>query len=137
MTLARPLLVPRRVHLRLADYLFLLPAFIYVCATMLIRVHSNLRMSLFNVDVMTFLGGQAPFVGIGNYQKLFGDPTFLYSLWLSLVFTGGSLLFQFTIGFALALSLFVPFRQWRHARAVALRLAAADCRQRQPLSLDA
>jgi multiple sugar transport system permease protein len=109
MTLARPLVVPRRVHLRLADYLFLLPAFIYVCATMLYPVYSNLRMSMFNVDVMTFLGGQAPFVGLGNYQKLFGDPTFLYSLWLSLVFTGGSLLFQFTIGFALALFFNRPF----------------------------
>jgi multiple sugar transport system permease protein len=109
MTLARLDTRPRRVRLRLADNLFLLPAFIYVCATMLYPVYSNVRMSLFDVDVMTFLGGQAPFVGLGNYQKLLGDPAFHNALWLSLVFTGGSLLFQFTIGFALALFFNRPF----------------------------
>jgi multiple sugar transport system permease protein len=109
MTLPRPLVAPRRVRLRLADYLFLLPAFAYVSATMLYPVYSNLRMSLFNVDVMTFLSGQAPFVGLGNYQKLIGDPAFHQALWLSLLFTAGSLLFQFTIGFALALFFNRPF----------------------------
>ncbi len=109
MTLPRPLMVPRRLKLRLADYLFLLPAFTYVCATMLYPVYCNLRMSLFDVDVMTFLNGNAPFVGLGNYQELIGDPIFRHALWLSLLFTGGSLLFQFTIGFALALFFNRPF----------------------------
>lgn len=109
LTGARTLVVTRRPRLRPADYLFLLPAFLYVSATMLYPVYSNLRMSLFDVDVMTFLGGQAPFVGLGNYRELLADPAFRYAVWRSLVFTGGSLLFQFTIGFALALFFNRPF----------------------------
>jgi multiple sugar transport system permease protein len=109
MSLPRSLAAARRPRLRIGDYLFLLPAFVYVCATMLYPVYSNVRMSLFNVDVMTFLNGQAPFVGLGNYQKLLGDPAFRNAMWLSLLFTCGSLLFQFTIGFALALFFNRPF----------------------------
>ena len=44
-----------------------------------------------------------------NYQKLVSDPAFLHALALSLLFTAGSLLFQFTIGFALALFFNRPF----------------------------
>jgi multiple sugar transport system permease protein len=109
LTSSRPLASSRRLRLRLADYLFLVPAFAYISATMLYPVYSNLRMSLFDVDVMTFLNGQAQFVGPGNYQKLLSDPAFHYTLGRSLIFTGGSLLFQFTIGFALALFFNRPF----------------------------
>jgi multiple sugar transport system permease protein len=101
---ARPL---RR--LRLADYLFLLPALLFVGATMLYPVYANLRMSLYDVTVMTFLSGNAPFVGLTNYQKLASDPAFLHALALSLLFTAGSLFFQFTVGFALALFFNRPF----------------------------
>ena len=96
-------------RLRLADYLFLLPALLFVGATMLYPVYANLRMSLYDVSVMTFLSGNAPFVGLTNYQKLVSDPTFLHALAQSLLFTAGSLLFQFTIGFALALFFNRPF----------------------------
>jgi multiple sugar transport system permease protein len=102
---ARPLL--RR--LRLADYLFLLPALIFVATTMLYPVYSNLRMSLYDVSVMTFLSGNAPFVGLANYRALVNDPAFLHALALSLLFTAGSLFFQFIIGFALALFFNRPF----------------------------
>ena len=102
---ARPLL--RR--LRLADYLFLLPALIFVTTTMLYPVYSNLRMSLHDVSVMTFLRGDAPFVGLANYQVLVSDPSFRHAFVLSLLFTAGSLFFQFIIGFALALFFNRPF----------------------------
>lgn len=108
--LTRPAAMPRLLRrLRLADYLFLLPALVFVAATMLYPVYTNLRMSLHDVNVMTFLGGEAPFVGLANYQKLLGDPAFHRALGLSLLFTAGSLLFQFTIGFALALFFNRPF----------------------------
>lgn len=96
-------------RLRLADYLFLLPALLFVAATMLYPVYANLRMSLYDVTVMTFLSGAAPFVGLANYQSLASDPAFRHAVALSLLFTAGSLVFQFTIGFALALFFNRPF----------------------------
>jgi multiple sugar transport system permease protein len=101
--------VPLSRRLRLADYLFLLPALLFVAATMLYPVFANLRMSLYDITVMTFLRGEPPFVGLMNYQKLASDPAFLHALTLSLLFTAGSLLFQFAIGFALALFFNRPF----------------------------
>jgi multiple sugar transport system permease protein len=76
---------------------------------MLYPVYTNLRMSLYDVSVLTFLSGNAPFVGLSNYEKIVNDPAFLRALALSLLFTAGSLLFQFTIGFALALFFNRPF----------------------------
>src|SRR5215211_9345205 len=108
--LIRPAAAPRPLRrLRLADYLFLMPALLFVGATMLYPVFANFRMSLYDVNVMTFLSDNAPFVGLTNYQKLTSDPVFLHALALSLLFTAGSLLFQFTIGFALALFFNRPF----------------------------
>jgi multiple sugar transport system permease protein len=76
---------------------------------MLYPVIYNLRMSLEDVNVGTFLSGDAPFIGLDNYRTLINDPVFRKSIRLSLIFTGGSLLFQFTIGFALALFFNRPF----------------------------
>lgn len=93
----------------LANYLFVLPALVYFSLTMLYPVAYNLRMSLEDVNVGTFLSGDAPFVGLDNYRTLLNDPVFRKAIRLSLIFTGGSLLFQFTIGFALALFFNRPF----------------------------
>lgn len=94
---------------KLANYLFVLPALVYFSLTMLYPVAYNLRMSLEDVNVGTFLSGDAPFVGLDNYRTILNDPAFRKSIRLSLIFTGGSLLFQFTIGFALALFFNRPF----------------------------
>jgi multiple sugar transport system permease protein len=90
-------------------YLFLLPAVAYLAVTMLYPVYSNVRMSLHDVNVATFLAGNAPFVGFANYRALFNDPAFWKAVRLSLVFTAGSLVFQFSIGFLLALLFSRPF----------------------------
>src|SRR4051794_26802575 len=82
-------------------YLFLLPAVIYIAATMLYPVAYNVRMSVEDVNIRTFLSGNAPFIGLANYRTVIDDPAFRHAISVSLVFTGGSLLFQFTIGFAL------------------------------------
>jgi multiple sugar transport system permease protein len=94
---------------QLSRYLFVAPALIYITLTMLYPVFSNLRMSFYDVNVSTFLANNAPFVGLGNYSKVVGDAVFQHALGLSLLFTSGSLLFQFTIGFALALFFSRPF----------------------------
>jgi len=94
---------------QLGHYLFVVPALLYIALTTIYPIVSNLRMSFYDVTVTTFLSNSAPFIGLGNYRAVLGDPAFQHALRLSLVFTGGSLLFQFTVGFALALLFSRPF----------------------------
>lgn len=49
------------------------------------------------------LRGEHSFIGFDNYAAIFADPLFMSSVVNSLLFTAGSLVFQFTFGFALAL----------------------------------
>lgn len=94
---------------QISRYIFVVPALIYITLTTVYPVFSNLRMSLYDVTVTTFLSNNADFVGLGNYSKVISDPAFQHALILSTLFTVGSLLFQFTIGFALALLFSQPF----------------------------
>src|SRR2546421_10435308 len=74
----------------LGRYLFVVPALIYITLTTIYPVFSNLSMSLYDVNVSTFLAGNAPFIGLGNYAKVIGDPAFQHAVSLSLLFTAGS-----------------------------------------------
>jgi multiple sugar transport system permease protein len=107
--LVRP--VPRRrpwqQHLTL--YAFLVPAIVYIAFTMLYPVYENIRMSLHDVTIRTFLADSQPWLGLQNYRTIFDDSEFWHAVRLSVTFTAGSILFQFTIGFALALLFSQPF----------------------------
>ncbi len=94
---------------RLGEYLFVAPAVVFIVLLMIYPLIYNLYLSVRDVNVGTFLSGNAPFVGLQNYEQVLGDPTFRHSLLISFVFTGASLLFQFIIGFALALFFHRPF----------------------------
>ena len=94
---------------QLSLYLFLLPALIYIALTMLYPVYENVRMSLHDVNIRTFLATNQPWVGFDNYRTIFNDSEFWHSVRLSLTFTAGSIFFQFTIGFALAMLFAKPF----------------------------
>jgi multiple sugar transport system permease protein len=87
----------------LRRYWFVAPAVVFMLLTMVYPIIDNVRMSLFDVNVSTFLANTAPFVGADNYVRVIGDPAFQHAVITSLIFTAGSLIFQFTIGFALAL----------------------------------
>jgi multiple sugar transport system permease protein len=94
---------------RTGPYLYLAPALLYLTATLLYPIYSNLRMSLHDVNVSTFLAGEQSWVGLENYRALFDDPAFWNAVRLSITFTAGSIVFQFTIGLALALLFNSPF----------------------------
>lgn len=94
---------------QLSLYLFLLPALIYIALTMLYPVYENVRMSLHDVNIRTFLATNQPWIGLDNYRTIFNDSEFWHSVRLSLTFTAGSIFFQFTIGFALAMLFAKPF----------------------------
>jgi multiple sugar transport system permease protein len=99
----------RRVNRDLLNYLFVLPAAIYILITMIYPIFYNVRMSFQDVNISTFLSGDAAWVGIANYRDLLNDPAFWHALRLSVAFTVFSLIGQLTIGMALALFFANPF----------------------------
>jgi multiple sugar transport system permease protein len=88
---------------RIGDYLFVVPAMVFVVAILLYPLGYQLYLSIYNVSLGNFLAGDAPFVGLEQYQDIVTDSEFHHALWITLVFTVSSLVFQFTIGLALAL----------------------------------
>lgn len=86
--------------------LFSLPALIYMMVFIGYPMIQNLILSLKNVDVYTFAKPEAQaFVGLQNYKELFTDANSILSKSIlnTLIFTVGSIFFQFIIGFGLAL----------------------------------
>jgi multiple sugar transport system permease protein len=86
--------------------LFVLPALIYMIIFVGYPIIQNILLSLKNVDVFTFARpDQQEFIGLENYQALLtgADSVLSRALWNTVIFTVGSIFFQFIIGFALAL----------------------------------
>lgn len=91
------------------NYLFVAPMLIFIIIMLAYPIFVNLQMSLYDVNVQTFRSGDAEFVGLDNYLKLFQDAAFIKAVSLSLAFTSTSIVLQFTIGFGLALFFNRPF----------------------------
>ena len=79
---------------------------------------SNLLLSLQDVTGANLSRGEKHFIGIANYIKLFHDDVFLKSLGNTLLFTVSCLVFQFLIGFILALFLNKNFSFARTVRGI-------------------
>ena len=88
---------------RLAGLLFLVPAIVYVALFYVYPIIFNFVMSVERYTAKSFVTGEAPFVGLGNFERLVSNPAFSTSIWNTIVFTLGSLFFQFTLGLAIAL----------------------------------
>lgn len=87
-------------------FLFALPAAIYMMVFIGYPMIQNLILSLKNVDVYSFAKpADQKFVGFQNYLELFtsGNSIMAKAIINTLVFTVGSIFFQFIIGFGLAL----------------------------------
>ncbi len=83
--------------------LFALPAFLYMLVFVGYPIFSNLVLSFQNITVRNLVHGPKNFTGFDNYVKLAQDAIFRRALINTLLFTVSCLLFQFIIGFALAL----------------------------------
>ncbi len=94
---------PRRWSQRWAAAAFVLPAWAYVACFYIYPLVTNVRMGFQNYTVASFYTGTAPFVGLTNYRALFASPHFWPIVLNTVLFTVGSLVFQFTLGLALAL----------------------------------
>ena len=101
--------LPPSARRRREGYLFCLPGLTFLALFLAYPLLYNMWTSVHDVDLGQLLGGAERFNGLDNYRAVVDDPAFWHSVRLSLVFTVGSLLLQFTLGFALALLFARPF----------------------------
>lgn len=90
-------------NVRWTDYLFLLPAVVFLLAFAAYPIVTTVVYSFRKVTVPGLMTGKLPFVGLANYQQVLTDPLFQHSVLIALIFTAASVLFQFIFGFSFAL----------------------------------
>lgn len=91
-------------------YLYILPAVIFLVIFIGYPISYNIVMSFQKVDLMALNTGTKPFIGLDNYRELFGNPVFYKALLNTLFYTVACIVFQFTIGFAMALFFNLEFQ---------------------------
>ena len=106
-------ITPRKLVLEASPYLFILPFVIFCLVLLLYPVVYSLALSFREATVETFVSGEMPFNGLTQYQAALADPIFWRALTNTLLFAFFSILFQFTIGFLLAL-LFQADFPWKN-----------------------
>lgn len=99
---------PLRQRLRrgsgsLVNYTFVLPAALFLMVFVAYPVVFNIRISFQDLRAINLLSGDAPFVGLDNYRSILANDVFIKSIGNTLIFTFGSIVFQLSIGLALAL----------------------------------
>ncbi|MFI3211971.1 MAG: sugar ABC transporter permease [Eubacteriales bacterium] len=105
---------------KLADYLFIVPAFIFMALLMVYPVLYNFRLSIYDVNISNLISGDAEFVGIQNFKSVLDNSIFWQSSMNTFVFMVGCLSFQFIIGMALALFFNQKFAGNKWMRSVVL-----------------
>jgi multiple sugar transport system permease protein len=100
---------PRKARFDSSPYLFILPFVVFCLALLLYPVMYSLTLSFRDATVETFVSGDMPFNGFTQYQAALADPVFWRALINTVLFAFFSILFQFTIGFLLALLFQVDF----------------------------
>ncbi len=93
----------KRALKRNVGFLFVLPALLYMLVFVGYPVIKNIILSFQDVTVANLVRGEKHFVALSNYLELFQDNVFRSSLSNTLLYTVLCLVFQFVIGFALAL----------------------------------
>jgi len=112
-----PRLSARRKQ-QLAGWLFLAPAIAYLLFAFALPVVYNVMLSFEQTSPATIANFTAPFAGLDNYRFVFHDPTSRAAIVRTLEFTVLSLVFQFIIGFALALLFSLRFPGRTFARSL-------------------
>jgi multiple sugar transport system permease protein len=93
----------KRPRFDASPYLFILPFVLFCLALLLYPVVYSLTLSFRQATVDTFVSGDMPFNGLVQYQAAVADPVFWRAVVNTVLFAFFSILFQFTIGFLLAL----------------------------------
>jgi multiple sugar transport system permease protein len=101
-------------------WFFLAPITAYLLLFYAYPLYRNLDLSLRHYTVRSFVRGDAPFSGLGNYRTVFADPTFGPALLHTVLFTVVSIACQFVLGLALAVFFSQHFRLSATLRALFL-----------------
>ena len=88
---------------RLIEMLFLVPAIVYILAFFGYPVVKNIVMGFQDYTMKSFFTGEAPWVGLKNYEAVISSSIFSSAFLNTFLFTIGSIAGQFTIGLAIAL----------------------------------
>ncbi|HUX49541.1 MAG TPA: sugar ABC transporter permease [Spirochaetia bacterium] len=83
--------------------LFLLPVLLDVILVFIYPLFNNVRMGFQHYTIASFVNGTAPYIGMKNYVEVFSNPLMGKTVLNTLIFTVGSIVFQFAIGLLLAL----------------------------------
>jgi multiple sugar transport system permease protein len=86
---------------------FAAPLLVYLLAFYAFPLYRNIELSLHDYNLRAFVQGDAEFVGLANYADIIASDTFVPALRNTVMFVLVSIVFQYTIGLALA----VFFRQ--------------------------
>ncbi|GAA4267084.1 sugar ABC transporter permease [Frondihabitans peucedani] len=116
----RPTLAKRFRAEQLTAWAFIAPVVAYLAIFYAYPLYRNVDLSVRDYTVRSFIDGSAPFVGLANFVAVFQSPTFGPALTNTLLFTGVSILFQFSLGMALAVFFFQNFRLSSTLRALFL-----------------
>lgn len=87
---------------RWMSVLFLAPAVTFLLLTSVYPLLYSLRLSFFAWN-MSVPGAEPRYIGLENYTRLFGDPAFLSSVRITVIFVVVSVAVEFVLGMALAM----------------------------------
>lgn len=103
---------------KLVFFAFVLPGAVYMAAMIVYPIFYNVVMSFKDVDIMNFATGASKFIGLEMYKDIFDDKVTWIALKNTLVFTFWCLVFQFPIGFGLALFFSKQFKLAKFLRGI-------------------
>ncbi len=83
--------------------LFLLPILADILIVFVYPLYTNITMSFEKYGIAAFVSGRAPFVGLKNYVEVFSNPLMGSTVVNTVLFTIGSIVFQFILGMIFAL----------------------------------
>ena len=81
---------------------FLTPLLVYLVVFYLYPLYRNVELSLHDYTPRAFVKGNALFVGLSNYADVIASATFWPAVRNTVIFTIVSIVFQYSIGLALA-----------------------------------
>jgi multiple sugar transport system permease protein len=113
----------RRLRLlreHLSAWAFAAPVAVYLALFFAYPLYRNVDLSLRDYTVMSFVHGGAKFIGLKNYSTAWSDSVFPEAVWHTAFFVGTSLMFQYSIGLALAIFFNQSFRLSGTLRALLL-----------------
>ncbi|NPV53922.1 MAG: sugar ABC transporter permease [Firmicutes bacterium] len=91
-----------RVGKYVLPYALLLPAMVLILAILIYPIFDTLRLSFYNVKLTSI---EQPFIGLDNYRAVLSERLLRVVLKNSFIWTLGSILVQFLLGFGTALIL--------------------------------